>query len=128
MSCDVAAARRKLRHAEILRDYLIGLPKEIALAMRRARHADYTPVLEALFSASFGAVRACFFILHRTGGPDFKSIEGNWRNCVLDQEQRHNGMRCWQFATMTYMSSNAGCYRGNNDESGSGRELLVQPL
>ena len=88
MSCDVAAARRKLRQAEILRDYLSGLPKEIAMDMRRARHADYTPALEALFSASFGAARACFFILRSTGGPEFKSIESNWRNRVLDQEQR----------------------------------------
>lgn len=88
MPCDVAAARRKLRQAEILRDYLSGLPKEIALDMRRARHADYTPALDAFFSASFGAVRACLFIMHRTGGPEFKAIESNWRNAIFNQEQR----------------------------------------
>lgn len=88
MPCDLIAARRKLRQAEILRDYLSSLPKEIASDMRRARNSDYSPVLEAFFSASFGAVRACFFIMRTTGGREFTVVERKWRNSYFDQEGR----------------------------------------
>jgi hypothetical protein len=88
MPCDLIAARRKLRQAEILRDYLSSLPKEIASDMRRARNSDYSPVLEAFFSASFDAVRACFFIMRTTGGREFTVVERKWRNSYFDQEGR----------------------------------------
>src|SRR5580704_9049948 len=83
-----AAARYKLRQAEMLLAHLRTLPEKIALDLRRASPLmDHKLLLETYFFACLGAARSVFYILSQQG-PQFKATESNWRNTALDQSAR----------------------------------------
>jgi hypothetical protein len=88
MTINFQAAHDKLRQAEILHGHLRAQPSDIALDMRRRVGGDYRLGLETYFSACLNAARSCFFILARTGGPQFKGVSSHWRNNILDQKGR----------------------------------------
>jgi len=88
MPINIAAANSKLLQAELLCAHLRALPGEIAIAMRRRAEGDYRLPLEAFFSASLNAARSCFFVLARTGGPQFKHVSSQWRSTALDEQGR----------------------------------------
>ena len=88
MPINLAAADNKLRQAELFCAQLRLLPDEIARDMRRLAGRDYRLALETYFSACLNAARSCFFILARTGGPQFKDVSSQWRNNALDQLAR----------------------------------------
>jgi hypothetical protein len=85
---NLQAARNKLSQADILYDHLRLLPSDIARDMRRRAGGNYRLGLETYFSACLNAARSSFFILARTGGPQFKDVSSRWRNDVLEQEGR----------------------------------------
>lgn len=86
---NLKGAKYKLRQAEILLAHLRTVPREIALAQRRASSGlDYQLLLETYFFASLGAARSVYFILFKTGGLKFKDVESDWRNRSLDQTEK----------------------------------------
>jgi hypothetical protein len=88
MPFNFQAARNKLLQAEFLHAHLRSLPSDIARDMRRRVGGDYRLGLETYFSSCLNAARSCFFILARTGGPEFKDVSSRWRNTILDQKGR----------------------------------------
>src|SRR5262245_34012588 len=88
MLINLAAARNKLRQAEILCTQLHSFSDEIARHLRRNVGGDYRLPLETYFSACLNAARSSYFILARTGGRQFKPIDAALRNNVLDQRGR----------------------------------------
>jgi hypothetical protein len=86
---DLAAARNKLRQAELLCSHLRALPKELAADLRRAGGSrDHRLELETFFSACIGAARSSFFIAWKKGGQQFKDVFSHWKCHTLDQESR----------------------------------------
>jgi hypothetical protein len=85
---DFEGADKKLRQAAFFRDHLEYHSTQIARDMIRGGDADHQFALEAFCSASLGAAQSCFYVLHKTGGQTFKTIEARWRNNTLDQAAR----------------------------------------
>lgn len=88
MPMNLAAANNKLLQAELLCARLRSLAGEIAHDMRRSVGRDYRLALETYFSACLNAARSSFFVLARTGGPQFKDVSSNWRSASLDEPGR----------------------------------------
>jgi hypothetical protein len=89
MGTDCAAARYKLRQAEILLAHLRTLPEQIAPELRRASSGmDHKLLLATYFFACLGAARSVFYILSESAGRAFKQAETDWRNNALDQAGR----------------------------------------
>ncbi len=88
MPTDFEGADKKLRQAAFFRDHLEYQSTQIARDMIRGGNADHQFALEAFCSASLGAAQSCFYVLHKTGGQAFKTIEARWRNNTLDQAAR----------------------------------------
>jgi hypothetical protein len=89
MATERAAARYKLKQAEILLAHLRTLPKQIALDLRRASSCmDRELLLATYFLACLGAARSVFYILSHSARLQFKQKESHWRNHALDQAGR----------------------------------------
>lgn len=89
MGTDCAAARYKLRQAEILLLHLRTLPEQIARDLRRASSAmDHKLLLATYFFACLGAARSVFYILSESAGRAFRQAEADWRNNALDHAGR----------------------------------------
>jgi hypothetical protein len=84
---NIQAARNKLRQAELLYAHLGTMPAQIARDMRRAGDRDYRLPLETFFFACLGAARSVFYILARTGGPQFKAASSAWRDGLSQAER-----------------------------------------
>jgi len=88
MPIDFAGADKKLRQAVFFLDHLQHHSTQIAKDLIRGGNADHQFALEAFCSASLGAARSCFYVLCKTGGQSFKTIEARWRTNALGQEAR----------------------------------------
>ena len=102
---DLSGARNKLRQAETLYAVLSAVPAEIERPLARASpDSDVRLMLETYFFACLNAARSVFFILNKTGGPDFKEVASEWRNETLTQAQRT------RFSKMLHLRDRDICY------------------